>query len=490
MNKGTMILSASLTALTTALVAGVNAQTGLPPVELTYTYPGGVPKDVALVAEALTALVKPKINATIKLEPVDWGAYDQKRSLSLAAGEKCDIMFTAPWINNFGRNISQGSLLPLDDLLKQNAPKLYSSMAPSNWDAARSGGKIYGVINQQAFAKTWGVVVLASQAKKYNLNLNTINTYAALEPFLAAVKKGEKFSPIFLDNSGNNTVFHPEQFGFDPILEPFIGVKYNDSKLKAVSMLDSPDFKRMALMARRWNLAGYFPKDLASQGDVDVLKKAGQGAAVLDQWRPDSQTQWRGRYGSEIIGKSLTKPILTTGALSATMNGICKTSPNPERAIMFLELLNTDPTIYNTLAKGIEGKHWVYKDKAKQIIGLPEGVTAETSTYSPGTDWMFGNLFNAYPNTEDAIQETKDSIALNKSSIPSVALGFNFDQAPIKTELAQLTAVFKEFALPLIWGQVDVAKGSSELSSRLKAAGIARVLSEAQLQLNAWKATK
>ncbi len=476
---------------TTATIAltQVGAQSSMPPVTITYTYPGSVPKDVALVAEELTRLVKPKINATIKLEPIDWGAYDQKRNLALAAGEKCDIMFTAPWSNNFSRNISQGNLLALNDLLKKNAPKLYASMSPATWDAASLNGKIYGVINQQAFAKTWGFVVLSSLAKKYNLDTDSIKGLADLEPFLDAIKKGEKFAPLFLDTSGNHTISKNEQMGFDPIND-VVGVKYNDKRLKAVNIFDSLEFRKLVTLARKWNLAGYIAKDLPSQADGDAQKKAGQVGVILDQWRPDSQTQWRGRFGGDITGKSLTRPILSTGALSATMNGICKTSPNPERAMMFLELLNTDKEIYNTLAKGIEGKHWLFKDKAKGIIGFPAGVTTENSTYSPGTDWMFGNLFNAFPNSEDAVQEIKDSVALNKTSTASVALGFNFDQEPVKSEIAQINAVIKEFALPLQWGQVDASKGLLELSKRLKAAGVAKVVTETQKQLDAWKASK
>ena len=65
------------TLVTGAAVLQVQAQQGLAPVELTYSYPGVVPKDVAKIHAALNAYIKPKINATIKLEPIDWGAFDE-----------------------------------------------------------------------------------------------------------------------------------------------------------------------------------------------------------------------------------------------------------------------------------------------------------------------------------------------------------------------------------------------------------------------------
>ena len=93
--------------------------------------------------------------------------------------------------------------------------------------------------------------------------------------------------------------------------------------------------------------------------------------------------------------------VLTTAGVVATLTGISRTSSNPERAMMFLELLNTDVEVYNLMCKGVEGKHWVWKDEARKIVGFPEGVTAETSAYNPNTDWMFGNQFNAYFVSEE-----------------------------------------------------------------------------------------
>ena len=42
------------------------------------------------------------------------------------------------------------------------------------------------------------------------------------------------------------------------------------------------------------------------------------------------------------------------------------------------------------------GKHWVWVDKSKNVIGFPSGITAQTSPYNLNTDWEFGNQFNAY----------------------------------------------------------------------------------------------
>ena len=49
---------------------------------------------------------------------------------------------------------------------------------------------------------------------------------------------------------------------------------------------------------------------------------------------------------------------LTTGGITATMQAINRNSKNPERAMMLLELLNTDKDLYNLLNFGIKDKHY------------------------------------------------------------------------------------------------------------------------------------
>ena len=140
-------------------------------VNVTYTYPGGIPADLQKVQDALNKILNDKIKVNLTLEVIDWGAYNDKMQLRLAAGEECDIIFTAPWINSYTNNVANGALAPLDDLLQQDAPGLWASMPPTTWNAARIKGHIYGVINQQIFPKPWGVHVRTDLLEKYNFSL-------------------------------------------------------------------------------------------------------------------------------------------------------------------------------------------------------------------------------------------------------------------------------------------------------------------------------
>ncbi len=95
---------------------GADAAGDLVPV--TYTYAGrGVPADLQMVEDAMNAIINERIGVDLTLEPIDFAAFNDKMQLRLAAGEECDIIFTAPWTNSYANNVANGALLPLDDLL-------------------------------------------------------------------------------------------------------------------------------------------------------------------------------------------------------------------------------------------------------------------------------------------------------------------------------------------------------------------------------------
>lgn len=475
-------------AAATAAAATTVEVTSLPPVELLYTYRAMPQKDTAIVQEELNKLLKAKINATIKLNPIDPGSFDQKLKLSYAAGEKLDLVFTAPYANDYYQGVSQGNLIPLDDLLAKYAPKTFASMNASTWNAARVNGKIYAIINQQIFVKPWGAIFRKDLAEKYKLDLSSLHKQDDIEPFLKQVKEGEGINPIVFDDAGGSILFRPELYNFDSLLDAaLVGMKADDKDMKVINLAETAEYKEAAERARRWHEAGYYPKDAPSAADATAGFKAGKSAVIIHTDKPGGNIEYKARYGWDFVSVTFAKPWLTTAGTTATMTAITRTSANPERAMMLLELLNTDKEVYNLLCKGIENKHWVWVDKSKEVIGYANGLTAQTSGYNPNTDWMFGNQFNAYYINPEQVGAWEATSKLNKDAIPSLALGFAASTENIKTEIAQVSALVKQYNWPLQQGRLDPATGIPEFVSKMKASGMDKILSEVQNQLNAWK---
>lgn len=465
-------------------------QGGTALIPVTYTYAGGgVPRDLQMVQDAINAILNESIGVNLTLEPIDWGAFNERMQLRLAAGEPCDIIFTAPWINSYTNNVANGALLPLDDLLKEHAPGLWASMPPTTWDAARINGVIYGVINQQIFPKPWGVHARKDLLEKYNFSLDNVKRWEDMEPWLEAVKNGEGITPVYADQ-GSYSLWRPQYYGYDPLDDGirFVGIKADDETLTVVNLYETPEYIEAVNLTKRWVDLGYFPRELLPRDEARAAFRAGLFAMGYHVEKPGNDVEMQTAVGWEFVSKNLTDPlILDTAGATATMNAICATSRNPVAAMKVLEVLNTDPVVYNLLARGIEGVHWVWEDKANRVITYPEGVTSATSGYEPNTDWMFGNQFNAYYRSAAQVGAWEATKIMNDTAYPSQALGFVVDRKPIETEIAQLIAVMDELERPIAQGYIAYEVGAPELLARMNAAGAQKVIEEVQRQLLAWR---
>src|SRR5258707_13013123 len=226
--------------------------------EVSSTYPTFTPvPDSACVKAAMNKILKPKYGVTIKLNPIDFGAYDQKQKLAVAGGDIQDIVYSVPWVNNYYVNVAQGALKPLDDLLHRNAPKTYASMTVQSWQATKVNGKIYGVLNQQPWTRPIGPRVRKDLADKYGRDLTKVNTFDDLTPFLAAVKAGEpKVTPIGIaqiaDKGGPYSAAYLGYEIVDGVATDagVICVKGDHPKLKAVNIPTLAQFLHHGQLAR------------------------------------------------------------------------------------------------------------------------------------------------------------------------------------------------------------------------------------------------
>jgi len=466
-------------------------------VEVSYTYPTFTPvPDVQLVQDAINKILQARYNVTLKLNPIDAGAYDQKQKLAIAGGNVQDIVYSVPWINNYYVNVAQGALLPLDDLLQKNAPKTFASMSTQAWQATRVNGKIYGVLNQQPWTRPIGPRVRKDLAQKYGLDLSKVTTFDDLTPFLAAVKAGEpKITPIGIgqitDKGGPYSAVYLGYEIVDGVSTDagIIGVKADDPNMRVVNIATLPEFLHQAQLARQWFQAGYYPVDLPGD-QVTANWRAGQYALEIDVVHRDSLGQLKQTYGYDFVAKGLGPLILTTSGINATMNNISSTSKHPEAAMKVIEAFNNDLDVYHLICRGIEGKHYAITDKKNNVIGFPTGVTATNNRYNPQSSWMFGNIFNDYYSSEEVAGAWPLSLKDNQTATPSQALGFAFDPTSVKTELAQVQLAQQQYGYPLIMGRADPNAGLQTYLSKLHDAGVEKVITEIQRQLDKWKSSK
>lgn len=460
--------------------------TELKNVDLTWYFGGNPQADVASVEQAINEYLKDTLNVNIHLKAIDFGSIAQKMQLVNAASEEYDLAFTSNWANDYYQNVNKGAFLPLGDLLAQYAPDIMGILPQGGWEAAKVNGEIYAVPNYQIWARTDVIYPMKETAEKYGLDVDNITGWKDLTPFLEKVKASEP-NLVAMENSkvgvfGNN-ILH---YGFDEFAGRNVPgvVKFDDENLQVLNQFESPEYKEFVTMTRDWNGKGFFRKDAATLIDTTPDRKAAKVAVINGGTvKPGGEAEMAAVTGKEMLQLGVSQPVLSTSGIIATMTGISKTSKNPERAMMFLNMLYKDKTLYNLVAHGIEGKH--YKKIDDQTV---EAI--KDAGYDPNTDWLFGNQFNGYYRAGQNPGIWEETIELNNNAVQSVLLGFSFDPTPVKTEIAQIATVTAQYVPLLETGSVDPEKVLPEFIDKLKKAGSDKILQEEQKQIDAWKASK
>lgn len=455
--------------------AAPSASTGtkkLDPVELTWYYPQNKANpDLQLVNDAVNKITQEKINATIKLMPIDFGTYEQKMNTIVASNEVTDIIWTSNWLFKFDLNQKKGVFQPLDDLLKNQGQKLYQTMEEKFWNDAKMDGKIYAVPNYQISATRVGLVIQKRFADKYKLDTSSIKKIEDIEPFLKQIKDNEPGIVPFGTTRGFYT-------GYLYNIDPKGPVYKNDPTFKVLPDVTN-EMRDNFKLVHSWYTKGYINQDAATLKNAADAYNKGTTAVWFDfTGKPGSEVEFKAADGgNDVVLVPLAKAVFSGAA--STMNAISRTSKNPERAMMFLELVNTNKELYNTLVYGIEGKH--YTKTTGNFIKINQDAG-----YFTNTDWIFGSIINEYLPEGSPADKLEQTAKVNAEGEVSPLTGFVFNTDPVKTETANVKAVNDEYFAALGTGTLDPEKYLPVYEEKLKKAGADVIVAERQKQLDAW----
>lgn len=453
-----------------------------------YFIGNGQQPDVKLIEDAASKYIQKKgLNATLKLQCYTWGDdYDNRMRMIIASGEPFDICFTSSWANLYKVNVAKGAFLDITELAPKYMPKAWKQLHPAFITGSQINGKNYALPANKELAHQWGFWINKNFIDKYNFDVSKIKTLTDIEPMLKVIKEKEPGVIPFQNLQGESAF---RVLDFDRICDDYIpAALYNDSKdMKVFNLLETKEFKDYIELTRKWYLAGYIPADAATMSEFVTDIKANRVFCKIESLKPFADEERRSSWGIPCVTVSLTKPVVQTRDCTGAMQAISVTSKNPTMALKFLELFNTDPYLNNLINFGIEGKHFV--KKSKNIITFPKGVTAENSGYKPGTPWMFGNQYINYFWEGENTSKWDAFKKFNDSSTSAKSLGFNFDPEPVKNEMAACSSVWSTNVGPMICGAVD-PKTLPSVIAKFKAAGLDKIIAEAQKQLDAWSKSK
>ena len=452
-----------------------SSDTGGDPTTISWYYLADKQPDQDAVFAAFNEQVKDLLNVEVDFRPLNGAAFNERMPLIISSGEEFDITFTASWANNFRQNVSRGAFVALDEMLDGPVSGLRDAIPGFLWQSAKVDNEIYAVPNYQQMYKWWAILMPRRIAEEYGIDMTYISDLRQLEPYLELIRDNEpQLFPIHNPYQEYTERITPS---FAVIRKAAIG---SDDAFTVHPQHDTREHQAMLELRRDWMEAGFFRPDIATVENTNADRNNLRYAMWMDQVGPDFKVNAERRYGEEIIGIPVLPPYIESAAGIETMNAISRTSRNPEMALRFLEVMQTDKELYNMLSYGIEGEHYEFIEE--NTIRL-----VEDSGYQPNRTWMFGNTFNRYL-TEGEDPEVLEQIReVNATALRSPLRGFNFDAAPVRTQIQQVQAVVKEFG-GISWVESDSEYDSlfDEYRTKLKQAGQDEIVEEVQRQVDAW----
>ncbi|CAN7722619.1 ABC transporter substrate-binding protein [Paenibacillus sp. LjRoot56] len=448
-------------------------------------------------------------NTKVEFIPLTQAEYAEKWKLMAAASEEIDIAWTG-FVLDYPAEVNKGSYIELDSLVDKYAPEIKKEIPAWVLDRARVNGKLYAIPNyQQAvdnrptmrvpkeFVDKGYIDPKAAQETFYKTGPTSKESLAIIEGYLAKLKQNNElrkgYSPTVLTSMQHHNIITPSF--------KLVGDLKDPKSLKVINLYDTPEEVQYIKTMTDWFAKGYIRKDMLS------LQNQRQ-----DEGKPDGNIAWfhtmvgniedvsktdSTRYGFPIQLIPMEEKYTISNLSDSTNFAITRTSKNPDRAMQLLNLLDTakGKDLYNLLVWGIEGKHYKKTgDNKIETIGYTGQGTADAKygTFA----YAMGNTANSYETQANPANFIKIWQDANTSATVSPLLGYKPNLDPIKTELAQIAAVVKEYigagsALVLESGAVaDSDKKYAEFIEKMKKAGSDKVVAELQKQVDEFLKTK
>jgi putative aldouronate transport system substrate-binding protein len=431
-------------------------------------------------------ITKKKINTTVSYQLIDETSYFEQITLMISSGEQLDLIFSADWLKFFTQ-VSSGQLKDLKPYL-QYMPDIINAVGMDRIEPFAIDGKIYGVATIRDFAQTFGYLVQKDIAEKYGINSNTVKSLDELTPYFERMVKEEGIPSIAYEQIGTS-VLRNLYASFCDSLGDYNGVLMDYKGRKVVNMFATDEYKRLAELMYKWNQIGAIPKDLSTSTVVpEAMLRSGIISGYTAKMKPGYAEKTSNIVGKEVYALELVEPLASTSTITNVMYSIPINSRYPERAAMYLNLCYADPEIINLLTYGEEGIDYVLNKDG--IAEFPPGVTPNNAKYNPGWGWLIGNQFVSHvfsPDSKDIWERTK---AFNDNARKSEAFGFMFNPLNVSTEITAVENVKRQYENAIGNGDFNPDDIIPRFLRELENAGMSRIVTEKQKQLDEWFAKK
>ena len=454
-------------------------------------------------------------NTTVEFIDVSFDEYSEKFSQVLASGEGVDLAWTG-WLINKPQNIADGNLMPLDDLLAEYGQGIVDTLGEEVVEIHRNAadGKLYYLPSWQGLCgerRGWLVVTEIAELAgdtwiedteaalnkwRNNYSEGTEAFQAVLDQatkYLAAAKEAGKLGAgintgrVFGWSMYNGTRSNPGVGGSE------IGIPFEDNTFTVIDGVASEHYKLYAKTMADWYKEGYIRSDIMSVDTSTLtMPKNGEITDTTYVFSCDPYlTEADQDAATADAGMDMTYlPVEENASLilgGDTSYAIPYCADEPERAMMVLNAIYSQPDLYNTLIYGIEGED--YTKNADGTITTSYVGASPTADDSYGIQrWIIGSCKNALINNGTDPNYYADLEALEETARVNPFLNFTFDRTNVEGICASILNVYYEYGPQLdngVAGDNWEELYNNYMAAR-KDAGIEELVTEFQNQLNAY----
>ncbi len=486
--------------------ADVTSSAGLDAVELVwYTAVDNARTDTDMVWSEINRYLKENINVTLDYRFYTVEEYNDRIIPVISSGQYVDILFTGSSFNFVG-NAQQNAFLAIEDMIPQYMPKTKDILPQGAWDAVTIKGHIYGIPTYKDIADRFCLLYNKTMTDQYNLDVpqsGEWSTFIDTIPFLYAAKAARDADEPELANQPITGMLNGirRYYPFEtliglavtnvPGIEAFQGKGRGET---VFNLYDTAEYRELCKTINKLVDDKILPYDHTNFDPDRVLTNSGKLVCVYSggyiEIKPDMYA------GRETALSTSAQTIMTTQNIQASIQALSSQTKNPERALMFLELLNSDRTLGNLVRFGIEGEHYLYNDEGRLDITISPR-NKDISSYADYPyyywyGWTFGNILVGDLPSVVSSKFGELLNEMNNSAIQDTNIGFVVDTTPIANEIAACSNVISEYDsnTNLRSGMVkDIDKTIDEFIQKLEANGSQRIVDEIQRQLTEWRAS-
>ncbi|MBQ7838879.1 MAG: ABC transporter substrate-binding protein [Lachnospiraceae bacterium] len=459
----------------------------LEPVELVVFINQFTGTDDAVVAEAVNNLDAVKdLNVTVKFKTLNEGDnFFNEVDLALVSGEKIDIIMGDSGASHFPVASADGAYADLTELLQTKYTTLYNTLREDHWKAATVNGAIYGVPCYKEGCLKWGFYIPHDFVEKYDIDLSG-RTIFEIDDILEKLKEDGREGLMLTYSQASWYMGSAYQAKYRNLYGNLACMSIeNPGTVENWFMTDT--YRELAHQAKEWYEKGYLPEDILTVENFDVEKfDADVFGLETVTYFPGREYQESANRGFELDFLAMT-PYINVLDDPGWVQTITSSCEDVDRALAFLEVLNTVPEVKNTFTYGVEGVHYDLTEAGQvDYTNYPDHADVWNGDSSRMGNMLIGYSPVGFPEEGYAIFDEAMEEAVD---IPTI--GFRANTESISNEYAAMTAIVSEYNNLLLSGTVeDVDATVDEFVAKLEAAGAQKVLDEIQAQWDAFEASK